>query len=316
MKKRIAVLLLGIVLTAGVVLTGNYGLSDADKMCYERAVKLQEKINEIGFQEFALADYPVAFCDGKRDYVVTPSEPSYRIEKRKPVLDTFVATAYEVNGHYEVIVPTKEMMSELMDVVGIAVNGEAQSGYHEEQQIAAIWHEAFHCWQLSRFEENISAFTGGHSFDEEGYGEELIVKACDGNSEAAALYGEGARLLKEAAEQEDKEEIKTLMSQYKDIWEKRNALLDETVQGLENYYTSVEGSACYVEAMVCREIDGERFEEDYMDSIDFYVNGSSKYYHSGMAQCMILDRLDSTWKAGYDFSRPLIHVIYEKLGLQ
>lgn len=314
MKKKTAVLLLGIVLAAGVVLTGNYGLSETDRMCYERAVKLQEKINEIGFGDFVLSDYPVAFCDGKRDYVVTASEPSYRIEKRKPVLDTFVATAYEVNGHYEVIVPTKEMMSGLMDVVGI-VGGEAQSGYSEEAQIAAIWHEAFHCWQLSRFEENISAFTGGHSFDEEGYGEELIVKECDENSEAAALYQEGAKLLKKAAEQENQEEIKNLMSQYKDIWEKRNILLDNTVQGLEDYYTSMEGSACYVEAAACRNLEGNRFEEDYMDSIDLYVKGSSKYYYSGMAQCMILDCLDSTWKAGYDFSRPLIHVIYEKLGL-
>lgn len=129
------------------------------------------------------------------------------------------------------------------------------------------------------------------------------------------MYQEGAKLLKKAAEQENQEEIKNLMSQYQDIWEKRNALLDNTVQGLEDYYTSMEGSACYVEAAACRNLEGNRFEEDYMDSIDLYVKGSSKYYYSGMAQCMILDCLDSTWKAGYDFSRPLIHVIYEKLGL-
>ncbi|MDE5863557.1 MAG: hypothetical protein K2H34_04335, partial [Lachnospiraceae bacterium] len=100
MKKRLAIVLIGIILVVSVVLTGNYGLSDSDKKCYESAVELQENIDEIGFKDFKLNDYPVAFCDGKRDYVITPSGNSYSIQKRKPVLDTFVATAFEVEGHY------------------------------------------------------------------------------------------------------------------------------------------------------------------------------------------------------------------------
>ena len=103
--------------------------------------------------------------------------------------------------------------------------------------------------------------------------------------------------------------------QYKDIQKQRDELIDETVQKLEDYYTSLEGSACYVEAMVCRCLDEKKFEEYYMESIDLYVKGSSKYYYSGMAQCMILDKLDSTWKAGYYFSEPLISMIYQELGI-
>lgn len=313
--KRLAIIFIGIILVVSVVLTGNYELSDIDKRCYESAAKLQGKIDEIGFKDFKLADYPVAFCDGKKEYVITSSGDAYSIRRRKPVLDTFVATAFEVEGHYEVIIPTKEMMSGLMNV-GMAITaGDMESGYHENMQATTIWHEAFHCWQLSNFENNIARLIEGHTFGEEGFGEELIVKCCDENREVTALYKEGAKLLKKAAKQEDKEEIRALVLQYKNIQEQRNALLDEAVQRLENYYTSVEGSACYVEAMACRYLDDKRFEEDYMENIDLYVQGSSKYYDSGMAQCMILDKLDSTWKTGYDFSKPLVEVIYEKLGL-
>lgn len=315
MKNRLAIVLIGIILVVSVLLTGNYGLSDSDKKCYESAVKLQENIDEIGFKDFKLMNYPVAFCDGKRDYVITPSGNSYSIQKRKPVLDTFVATAFEVEGHYEVIIPTKELMSGLMNV-GKTVTGDMESGYNEDEQVTTIWHETFHCWQLSNFEDNISSLNGGHDFDEEGYGEEMIVKCCDENSEVTALYKEGAELLKKAAEQEDKEKIRDLILQYKDIQGKRNALLDETVQKLEDYYTTIEGSACYVEAMGCRYLDKKRFEEYYMENINLYVKGSSKYYYSGMAQCMILDNLDSTWKTSYDFSKPLVYVIYEKLGFR
>lgn len=314
MKEKLAIVFIGIILAVSVVLTGNYGLRDIDKRCYESAAKLQGNIDELGFKDFKLTNYPMAFCDGKRDYVITPSGDSYSIQKRKPVLDTFVATAYEIEGHYEVIIPTKEMMAGLMDV-GMAVTGDMESGYSENTQVTTIWHEAFHCWQLSNFENNISGLIEGHSFGEEGFGEELVVKYCDDNSEVTALYKEGAGLLKKAAEQEDEKEIRSLILQYKDIQEKRNALLDEAVLKLEDYYTSVEGSACYVEAMACRYLDEKRFEDYYMENISIYAKGSSKYYNSGMTQCMILDKLDSTWKTGYDFSKPLVQVIYEELGL-
>ena len=316
--KRVVVLLGGVILAVSVILTGNYGLSDIDKKCYENAAGMQKEIERIGFKDFKLADYPIAFCDGKHDYVIKASDGSYSIHKRKPVLDTFVATAYEVEGHYEVIAPTKEMMSRFMGVAGgveQAVTGDSELAYDEDAQVATIWHEAFHCWQLTRFRDNVSGLNGGHDFSEEGYGEGMIVKECDENSEVAALYKEGAGLLKKAAETDDIGQIRELILQYKDIQKQRDELIDETVQKLEDYYTSLEGSACYVEAMVCRCLDEKKFEEYYMESIDLYVKGSSKYYYSGMAQCMILDKLDSTWKAGYDFSEPLISMIYQELGI-
>lgn len=35
----------------------------------------------------------------------------------------------------------------------------------------------------------------------------------------------------------------------------------------------------------------------------------------GMAQGLLLDKLDADWKFEYDFSKPMIDLIYEHLGL-
>ena len=34
-----------------------------------------------------------------------------------------------------------------------------------------------------------------------------------------------------------------------------------------------------------------------------------------MAQALLLDKLDADWKSDYDFSVPMIELIYENLGL-
>ena len=76
-----------------------------------------------------------------------------------------------------------------------------------------------------------------------------------------------------------------------------------------------EGSARYVESLICQMQDVQNFQTQYMDSILGYMNGSEKYYVLGMAQCFLLDQLDENWKTNYDFSRPMIELIYEKLGV-
>jgi hypothetical protein len=59
----------------------------------------------------------------------------------------------------------------------------------------------------------------------------------------------------------------------------------------------------------------DSFKTDYIDTISDYAGGSSKYYKTGMAMCMILDRLNPQWKNGYDFSEPLIDLIYKELEI-
>lgn len=84
---------------------------------------------------------------------------------------------------------------------------------------------------------------------------------------------------------------------------------------LEEYYTRVEGSACYIEACVYQLQCPDSIASSYIDTISEYSGGSGKYYKSGMAMCMILDAIDSDWKDSYDFSEPLINLIYNELEI-
>ena len=59
----------------------------------------------------------------------------------------------------------------------------------------------------------------------------------------------------------------------------------------------------------------EGFETNYIDAIGEYGGGSGKYYKQGMAMCMILDTIDPEWKQSYDFSEPLINLIYAELEI-
>ena len=298
---------IGIGLLTGTLLTAHSGLSEDDKSCYESAVSMQKQVDMIGFPGFLLTDYPVTFCDGKYDYVLVQNGAGYDVSKRSPVIETIAATAYEVDGHYEVIAPTKALMGNLFTFSG--------GGYDEKTQVSVIWHEAFHCWQMTNFGDNISALIGTHSFEDENYGESLIVEVCDKNEEAVNLFTQQLLLLDDAVSTEDIDKIYEDITQYKKLETQRNDLLDEAVQGLENYYAITEGSACYVESLICRMQDEQRFQTQYLDSISVYQNGAGKYYVLGMVQCMLLDRLDEGWKSDYDFSIPLTELIYEKLGV-
>ncbi|MGN1303604.1 MAG: hypothetical protein ACI4YB_01085, partial [Oscillospiraceae bacterium] len=74
-------------------------------------------------------------------------------------------------------------------------------------------------------------------------------------------------------------------------------------------------TACYVEACVYKAQLPDKFAEEYIDNIGEYRKGSSKYYRAGMAQCMILDKLNAEWKNDYDFSEPLTDIIYRELEI-
>ena len=95
----------------------------------------------------------------------------------------------------------------------------------------------------------------------------------------------------------------------------RKTLLPTDVTEMEEYYTIVEGTACYVEACVYRAELSDRFAEEYINNIGEYRKGSSKYYRAGMAQCMILDKLNAEWKNELDFSEPLKDLIYRELEI-
>lgn len=301
-SRRLAILLTGMALIAGVIATGSYGLSREDSAIYEGAVALEESARNIGFADFALTDYPVAFYDGDRDYVLTWEQDGYRVEKRRAVYNAIVATAYPVDDHYEVLAPTLDKMSSVLGMISMG-----NSGYGAEEQMATIWHEAFHCYQLTHFSENVEAIFP------QGIDESAIVTEADGSPRAVSLFRQQAQLLQDAVKTDDVDRIRECIVKYKELDEERRQLLPADVIALEDYYTRVEGSACYVEACIYKMLAPDSFESAYTDIVSEYVDGSAKYYHTGMAQCMILDKLNPEWKKGFDFSEPMMELIYREL---
>lgn len=302
--KKILIAFIGIALAVGVIATGTYGLSEKNIDIYKQAVEIQDGRDNFGFENFAFTDYPVAFYDGDKEYVLTWDKDGYDITKRRPVLNAIAATAYPVDGHYEVLAPTVEKMSSLL---GVMSAGEA--GYGEQEQAATIWHEAFHCYQLANFLSNIESICNTD------VDESIIAEYADTNDKAVELFKEQAELLEKAVGCEDIDKIREYIVKYKQLDNERKALLTEDIISIEDYYTRVEGSACYIEACVYRALLPDKFEESYIDGLSEYSGGSAKYYRTGMAECMILDSLDPNWKDGFDFSESAIDIIYEKLGI-
>ncbi len=301
--RKLAILLIGMTLIAGVIATGSYGLSQEDIAIYEEAVALEESARNIGFADFVLTDYPVAFYDGDRDHVLTWEQDGYRVEKRRAVFNAIVATAYPVDDHYEVLAPTIDKMSSVLGMISMG-----NSGYGAEEQIATIWREAFHCYQLTHFSENVEAIFP------QGIDESVIVTEADSHPQAVSLFRQQAQLLQDAVKTEDVDKLRECIVKYKELDEERKQLLPAEVIALEDYYTRVEGSACYVEACIYKMLAPDSFESAYTDIVSGYVDGSAKYYHTGMAQCMILDKLNPEWKDGFDFSEPMIELIYRELN--
>lgn len=258
----------------------------------------------MGFEGFALTDYPVAFYDGDQDYVVAWEEDGYSIKKRKAVINFIAATAFPVEDHYEVLTPTIQKMSSLM---GLMSAGGMEYGV--EEHVATIWHEAFHCYQATHFSENMDGICPADT--DEG----LIAGEVDANPQAAALFQKQAQLLEDAVKAEDVDRIRECIVKYRELDQERKQLLSKEVIALEDYYTRVEGTACYIEACIYRRLLPGQFDGRYLDSISEYGGGSVKYYRLGMAQCMILDKLNPGWKEGFDFSEPVMDLIYGELYL-
>lgn len=324
--KRIVYIGTGLILLIGTIATGNYGLSKENQDIYKMALEEQEEIDKLGFRNFKLSEYPVSFYDGDYDYVMKVDNGTYLVNKRETVLDTFVGTAYPVDDHYEVVIPTIEKFEKLFDVLNLASDVEQASegggisfdkdSYGEREHVATIWHEAFHAYQCTYAMEQEIELLKGHSFAEGDLDEGMIVEEIDSNKKVKEIYEKQLELLKRAVNLTDVDKLKETILQYKKLEEERKALLSEDVLILEEYYTRMEGTAYYVEGYIYKKLYSEEaFQSRYVEGIDVYTQGSNKYYKIGMAQCMILDYLDDGWKTDYDFSESIMDLIYERLEI-
>jgi hypothetical protein len=304
-KLKIGFVLIGFVILGLYIITGNYGLNNRNIAIYNSALNLQQKVDTIGFQNFQLKNYPVAFFDGKSDYVFYNGD----MTKRKPVFPVFVGTTYKVDEHYEVFVPTVEKMNGLLSVInGIStVKNKSDELYEyeyaEEEHITTIWHEVFHAYQMTNYETTILSLVEDNTLLNKKTMEEVIVSEVDQNYEIREYYEQELILLNKAVMAEDIDEVKSIVLEYNELDKKRKALLNKEVQEIESYYELVEGTAYYVETLVYQlQYTKEAAYDYYVDNIKEYMNGSMKYYRIGMAKCLLLDRLDKEWKSELNFS--------------
>ena len=207
MKKIIIFILIGVILVAGVVVTGTYGLTEENINIYKKAISLEDN-GDFGFEGFKLTDYPVAFYDGNNDYVISWKNGEYGVEKRSAVINSIVATAYPIDGHYEVLTPAIEKMSSLVNFMAVG-----NASYGEDEHIATLWHEGFHCWQLTNYYSNIKNICTVP------VDESAVAQNADANEKAVSLFEQQAQLLENAVNTDDVDNIRKHIIKYKKITE-------------------------------------------------------------------------------------------------
>lgn len=310
----------GIFLMSAWMLTAKQGISMENQRIYQEAVKLQEKVEALGFKGFCLSDFPVAMYDGKWDYVFYKG----KVEKREPALSTFVGTAFPVEDHFEVIVPTLEQLDSLMSVVGGVEGMLTGEEYDFAQQKATIWHEAFHAYQLTNFgilgekvtTEDMRAELEESKESDAPSQEEWLVREVDQKKGLKSKLEGEMMLLKKAVETDasDIDELRRIVLEYSERRDKRLKEMPKEAREAEIRCELTEGTAYYVEASVYRLACGdEAYKERYLDNLEAYEGGRGKYYRTGFAKCLILDRLAPDWKETFDFTKGLDEVL-EKYG--
>lgn len=308
--------IIGIALVTGYFLTGISGASAQDQEIYQKALEQQTEVEKIGFQEFTLADYPVSMYDGEADYVFYKG----KITKREPVLETFAGTAYPVEDHFEVIIPTMERMDSVLSLTGGVEGMMTGSGYGKEEQIATIWHEAFHAWQLSNFQILGKSITSEVMSEESGETEdEILIKELDQNGELKNQFKNEMKRWKKLVLSSDMsagniDEIKKAVLECREsVNERRSQMSDQAIEA-ELRSELTEGTAYYVESNVLRWQKGDsEYQTRYIDTLDTYISGRGSFYRTGMAKCLILDVLAPDWKEQLDFTKSLDELLDEAM---
>lgn len=316
--------IMGILFAVGSIATGKYGLSEEDREIYDTAVSLDSGMQNMGFEEFSIRDYKVRFYDGKYDYVVVPGgepETPAKVVKEEAVLDVFVGTAIDVDGEYQVLLPSYEYFSNLFNVLGTAQTVSqgmtegtmafTEDTYSRNSQAATIWHEAFHAWQNKNWQKEIDALTERMNLSAEESREDIIVKEVDSDKEMITVFEQEMKLLMEAYEETVPERKKEKMKQVLELAAQREKHLSDSANAMECFLENLEGSAMYVESMAYRKLEGDAAWKEYYLGDFSYENGSGKYYHLGMLKCLLLDEMLPGWQSRFSASYGLNQLLHE-----
>lgn len=310
---------IGVVLILATLFTGSYGIHPDNRQSYEMALNLQEQVDGLAFPKFRLEDYFVRCFDGTYDYVFSSQDGEVHMEKQDPVLGIIAGTAYEVDGSYQVIVPTIDKFHDLVSVMD-AVSGIqnetftfGEQEFGKEEQATVIWHEATHAWQFTNYrkqiQDRIKKGKADDTFND-------LSKIIDGNAKVVAIYQQEMNFLLQAVKAESIDAKISGVLKYKQLEEQRRSLLPEEILTMEDYYESVEGIAYYVESKVYEMFNGsEAYDENYIAPICQYSKGTHKYYSMGMAKGLLLDEVSKDWKSSYDYSISLTQLLYEAYGV-
>lgn len=301
----------GVLLAAGSAVTAEHGLSNVNRDIYQSALALDGEMQKLGFDGFTLRDRKVRFYDGNCDYVVeTDADNQMIVTKEKAQLDVFAGTTLEVDGQWQVLLPTYEQFSGLFDALGTMGSYQqgmqegqfdfAESGYNECMQAATIWHEAFHAWQSENWHEGMDILSNdiltGQMQEEDENPIDIIVREADASRELTAMFTEEMAQLMEAYNTQNLAEKKEWVAKALETAKTRSEKLSDEARAMEYYLENYEGSARYVECMAYREMAGDdAWREVYLKDFQ-YANGSEKYYHMGMLKCVLLDQLADGWQ--------------------
>lgn len=301
---KTAYIALGIFLALASIFTATYGLSKKDRSIYERAVNLSGKLGQITFPNFNLENYTIRFYNGKNDYVMENGQ----IKKERPILNVFAGTVVKHDGKYEILLPTYDKMSSLIELIGTA--GSFSEGdmtltegiYTEDAHIATMWHEAFHAWQFEHWEKDITNLWSESDITEEEDRESIILTKIDSNKDYVVLFTKEMEALQRAYTEINYEKKLEYIRQAITLEQEAIKVLDNSAKAVARYCQILEGSAMYVEASVYRTITSiEEFTKKYTYEFQ-YENGSGKYYRMGMYKCLLLDQLSQNWQQSLTMS--------------
>ena len=287
-------LIAGAALIVSGFATTERGLKENNKLQLEKVAKDYEELSDMGFEGFCPTDYRIAFSDGEKEIVTSYNNGDYETYEREAVYGGLVGSIYQNGDEFEVIVPEYDTWASISAVSG-------------QQLSYVIWHESFHAYQNTYF--NVLENTEGLLTETQ------LSEQVDTDPELKNSFTRKLETLKKVTNAENTGDIRKIAIEYIDIVRERDHLLSESQKKSEVFYEMIEGSAYYVESGVALHESGRKaYEKEYLENVANYVDGGAKYYHLGMLECMLLDKLDPDWKASYSFDRALEDVIAEYIG--
>lgn len=306
MKTRWMYLVPGILMLTAILIATPSGLPQADQAIYEAAIAFDENHVINSFPSYSIQDYTFRFFDGTHDYVIRDRN----VTKEKPFLRSLAATTVQVEGEWQVLVPTIERMNSTLSFLG---KGQDLSSIDSDAlQVATLWHEGFHSYQMTHFEENLAKYMNLHDMPENI--ESFVAEYIDADEHLKKDYLQAEQILDTAIASKNLEETKRLASEFLDVYYRRRENLTEKARQMESLYEMIEGSAQYIESLIYRAQAGEEaYQEYYMTTDTVAANGISKYYTMGRKICLVLDKLSPDWSKDFDFSVGLAELLAKNI---